>query len=87
MLAIVTLVMSGVEYLYIKNNAYRLKYIFPEEDPNARYWGLNALGSYFILMNSVIPLSMILTLEGMKMYYAVFFEDYVEMIEIDQDDY
>lgn len=64
-----------------------MKYIFPEDNPDARLYALNGLGSFYILLNSLIPLSMIITLEISKIYYTRFIENDVELMTINKDDH
>eukprot|EP00347_Sterkiella_histriomuscorum_P003081 403365663 len=81
----VAAIMSGRLYKFIEDNGRKMKYVFPEENPDSKYWALNAVGSFYILMNSLIPLSMVITLEISKVYYTKFFEYDTEMISITDD--
>ena len=79
--------MAARVFKLLSDKGTKLRYIFPENEPDATYWALNALGSYYIMMNSMLPLSMVITLEIVKTWYTKFFEVDVEMIEIDKNDY
>jgi len=77
--------MSGRLYISVRDEKDQLTYIFPEKDTSATYWAANGFGSFYILMNSFIPLSLVVTLEISKLWYAKFIEEDVDMISIDYD--
>ena len=79
--------MSGRLFKYVEDNGKKMKYVFPEENPDSEYYALNAVGSFYILMNSLIPLSMVITLEISKIYYTRHIEDDVELMTLSPDDY
>ena len=75
--------MAGKLFEFVNDNYKHLRYIFPEETPNAKQYALNGYASFFILLNSLIPLAMIVTLELSKLYYTYFIENDAEFISID----
>ena len=71
--------MSGMCYYFVKDNSDKMNYIFPDEDPNPSIYGVRAIGSFFIMLNSFIPLALIVVLEFGKLFYTGFIESDAEM--------
>eukprot|EP00347_Sterkiella_histriomuscorum_P009146 403342344 len=81
----VSAIMSGRLFKFIEDNGKKMKYVFPEENPDAKYWALNGMGSFYILMKTLIPLSMVICLEIAKLGYSFFMIFDVEMMSPSKD--
>jgi magnesium-transporting ATPase (P-type) len=63
-----------------------MDYVFPEENPDSKGYALNGMASFYILLNSIVPLSMVITLEISKIYYTKMIEWDAELLHIDNKD-
>jgi hypothetical protein len=53
--------------------------VFPDGDPNAGELASKAIGSYFLLLNSLIPLALVVLLELVKVFFTMVVEADSEM--------
>ncbi|CDW80053.1 probable phospholipid-transporting atpase ih [Stylonychia lemnae] len=81
----VSAIMAGRLFSSVRDEGKSLKYIFPEENPDPTFYAGTGFASFYILMNSFIPLSLVITLEISKLWYSKFIEDDAEMITIVDD--
>ena len=51
--------MSGRYFQFLKSKGSNLPYIFPDGDPNAGYYAGNDVGSFYLILNSMIPLALV----------------------------
>ena len=71
--------MSSKLYYFLLANASGMKYVFPEKTVDVWYYTGNAYATYYTLLNSLIPLAMLVTLEICKMSYSRLMENDVEL--------
>jgi len=67
-------IMSGRLYKFIKDNGKGMWYIYPESNIDAKTYALEGMASYYILCNSIVPLSMVIILELSKSFYSKMIE-------------
>jgi magnesium-transporting ATPase (P-type) len=77
-------IMSGRLYNWSSTYGPKMKYVYPEKNPNWASIAGTAYASYYVLFNGVIPLAMLVTLEIAKMSYSSMMENDVEMMNYDQ---
>ena len=60
-------IMSAKNYTFVKDNHQNLNYIFPFGiDSNAKIFG-ESFASFYLAFNALVPLSMVMLIEIMKM--------------------
>lgn len=76
--------MAGLNFNFLSKNESNLDYIFPEDDTNIYAIASQSFASYYLLFNTLIPLSIIVLIEFAKMIYAKMMEVDADMIVIDE---
>ncbi len=74
-------VMPGRNYEFMRNNL-NYTYLYSTNLDIITY-ASESIGSYFIILNSFVPLDLIIEVELIKTSYAFCIEDDVELLEID----
>jgi hypothetical protein len=62
--------MSGRYYNFLKSKGDTLNYIFPDGDPNASEYASKDVASFYLLLNSLIPLALVVELELIKLFFT-----------------
>ncbi len=61
-------------------------YVYPEEHINASEYAAKSIGSFFILLNQLVPLALIINIEIAKIAYSFYMEADAEFINPQTND-
>ena len=73
-------IMSGRLFSWVSTYGPKMKYVYPEKNPNWSSIAGAAYASYYVLFNGIVPLAMLVTLEIAKMSYSDIMEKDAEMM-------
>lgn len=80
---VLLIIFSSLYYNSISSLGPKMKYIYPEDKINFTSYTLLSLGSFFLLYNQFVPLSIIVVMEVVKSFYALIIWNDAEMIGYD----
>lgn len=64
-------IMTGRYLNFLLQKGSTLNYIFPDGNPNASSYAGADVGSFFLLLNSLIPLALVVELELIKLFFTM----------------
>ncbi len=68
--------------VFLKKNEQKLGYLFPDSPPNIPDLTLKAAGTFYVLLNQVIPLGVVLLTDVGKIFYSMCIENDIQMYSI-----